>query len=66
MIKLSCSRTGRTWPDTRQRVSDLGMLRPKWDLSIQSLPSGLKTPHAREGRKSLRSRRDGGHQGDRA
>jgi hypothetical protein len=38
----------------------------KRDISIKSLPSELREYHRREGRKSVRTRRDGGHQESKA
>ena len=31
-----------TQPDSVQRVRDLGTLSPEWEVSIKSLPSGLR------------------------
>jgi hypothetical protein len=36
------------------------MFNPKWDVSIKSLPSELREPCIRRGRKSIGSRMDGG------
>lgn len=35
---------------------------PKWDVSIKSLPSGLRELHGRVDKNSVRARGDGGHQ----
>ena len=43
-------------PGIMQRVRDLGTLSPMWVVSIKSLPSGLREPHGRGGRKSVRVR----------
>lgn len=48
------------------QVRDLVTLSLKWDVSIKSFPSGLRKPHRREGRKSLRTRGDGGNQENKA
>lgn len=47
--------------DTMWRVRDLWPFSPKQDVSIKSLPSGLREPCIR-GRKSLRVTGNGGHQ----
>jgi hypothetical protein len=46
---------------TACNVRDLGTLSPKWDISIKSLPSGIRKPYRIEGGKSIRTRGDGGH-----
>ena len=35
---------GDPQPDIVQPVGDLGILSPKWDVSIKSLPLGLRKP----------------------
>lgn len=47
-------------PDNVQRVRDPGILSSKWNVSIRSLPSGLR----RGGGNPVSSRGDGGHQGN--
>jgi hypothetical protein len=42
------------------------MLSWKWDISVNSLPSVVREPHGRGYRKSVRARRDGGHQESKA
>lgn len=42
---------------------DLNTLNPKWDLSIQSLPLALGEFCRKGGRKSVRARRNAGHEG---
>jgi hypothetical protein len=42
------------------------ILRPKWDVSIQFLPSVPRELCEREGRKTVRARGDGGHQENKA
>lgn len=55
-----CSRWEQILPDIMQRLRDLGTPRPKWDVSIKSLPSALREPHGWGGRKSVRTRGDRG------
>jgi hypothetical protein len=50
----SCDRYGSK-PDIFQRSRDPATFSPKWNVSIKSLPSGLKEPFGRGGRKSLRA-----------
>lgn len=52
-------------PDNMQRVRNLVKLSPKWQSSIKPLCSGFREPCRREGRKSIRSREDDGHLGNR-
>lgn len=51
--------------DNVQRVKDLGTLGTKWDVSVKSLPSQLREPCG-TGRKSVRTRGDGGHRENKA
>lgn len=50
--------------DTRWRVRELGTLGHTWGFSIKSLPSGLIEPCGRGGRRIVKARGDGGHQGN--
>jgi hypothetical protein len=43
-------------------VSDLGTCSSKWDVSIKSLPSGLRELRGEGGRKNVRARKYGEHQ----
>lgn len=54
----SCSRWEHRGPqpDLKQSVRDLGILSPKWDVSIKFLPSELREPQGRGDRKSVRAR----------
>jgi hypothetical protein len=45
-----------------QRVRGIGILSPKWYVSIKSLPLGLRELCGRRDRKSVRARGDSGHQ----
>ena len=49
-----------------QKKRDLERLIPKWDVSIKSLPSGLREPGRRVDGKIARVREDGGYQGNTA
>lgn len=42
-----------------QRARDPGMLSPKWDAAITSLPSGLKWPWERGGQTECKSQKGG-------
>lgn len=47
-----------THSQTFCRVRDLGTLRPKWNVSIKSLPSEMRQPCGRRGWKEHRSHRE--------
>jgi hypothetical protein len=51
--------------DNEQRVRVRGKLSTKWDVTIISIPSGLREPCRRGDRKIVRAREDGGQQGNR-
>jgi hypothetical protein len=58
---LSCSR----WANTEihsKRMRDLGMLSPKPDVSIKSLPLELREPQGKGNSNSVRARGHGAHQ----
>ena len=60
-----CNRGGqiqRPTAQAMQRMEDLRTLRPKRDVSIKSLPSGLKRMLQKRRQKELRVKGDGGHQ----
>jgi hypothetical protein len=46
-------------------VGDLETFSPKWDVSIKSLPSGLREHCRKGGRKSVRAREEVEYQGNR-
>jgi hypothetical protein len=48
--------------DIIQKVRDLGTQSSKWDVSIKSFSSGLREPHRRGGKKSVRAKGNGGYQ----
>ncbi|EDL97925.1 rCG23304 [Rattus norvegicus] len=48
------------------RAREMGTFSPQSDVSIKSLSSWFKELCGRGGRKSMRARRDGGHQGIKA
>jgi hypothetical protein len=45
-----------------QKVRDLGTLCPKWVVSINFFPLGLREPRSRVGRKILKDSGDGRHE----
>lgn len=49
--------------DNVQRMRDVGILRPKWEVPIKDLTSGLPEPYGREDRKILRDSGDGRYLG---
>jgi hypothetical protein len=49
-------------PDITQRVRDLGILSPKWDVSIKSLSSGLRELCGKGSKENVRASQDGEHQ----
>lgn len=64
---LMCSRwelRQRPIPGQYVNVRDLGMFSPKWDVFIKSLTSGLRIIYKKGGRKIVRARGDGWHQGN--
>jgi hypothetical protein len=48
------------------RVRYLGTLKPKQDVTIKSLPSGIKEPYKKVREKIVKSRGYRGHQGNKA
>ena len=53
-------------PDNVQTVRELGTFSPGWEVSIKSLPSGIRELCGRGGRKNVQARGDGGHQRNKA
>lgn len=51
-------------PDSMQRMCELGIRNPKRHVSVKSLPSELTECCRKGGRKTVRARGDGGHQGN--
>jgi hypothetical protein len=47
-------------------MKDLGIVYPKCNVSLKSLPSGLREPCERGGRKIIKVGWYGGHQGNNA
>jgi hypothetical protein len=67
-MKLPPSVDGNKYRDPQtknlQRIKYLGILSPKWDVSITLLSLGLKEHYRRGGGKILRVRGDGRIQGN--
>lgn len=53
-------------PDNVQTVRELGTFSSGWEVSIKSLPSGIRELRGRGGRKNVQARGDGGHQRNKA
>jgi hypothetical protein len=49
-----------------QGMKDLRIFSPKCDVSMKSLPSGLREPCRKGGRKNVKARGDGGQLGNQA
>ena len=69
IITEACSYSTNTETHSQtmcKRVKDLCLLSPKREVFIKSLPSVLRDPCRRGGRKIIPTKGDGGHQGSKA